>query len=227
VGEARDRRGLAGFGRAFGQAWGAVLGATFGFALMMAGVATPFDESEAWWEWLISIPLGLVVVVFGCGIVVLSAGGIAERVASGYWGMMLGTCPAQEYGPRPGNLEQALASGLFALSALGLGVALFRVGAREGELNWTLEGLLLCFAGTALGLGALIPRLYFWRLPPRGSERPKIRELELPGIWLIFVVAVTLGIGLSFGVCNGFAESKARAERERAKSTSDGIGGSK
>lgn len=215
--DGRDRRGLAGFGWAFGRAWGAVLGATLGFALMMAGVVAPLDEAEALWEYLISVPFGLAFVVFGCGLVVWSVGGVAERIAIGYWGMLLGACPAQEYGPRPGNREQALASGLFALLALGSGLALFSVGAREGELNWTLEGLLLAFSGVLLGLGALVPRLYFWRLPPRGSERRKVRELKLPETWLAFLVAVTLGIGLSFGVCNGFAETKARAERARAK----------
>lgn len=189
---------------------------------MMAGVATPFDEAEAWWEWLITIPFGLAFVAFGCALVVWSAGGVVERVAVGYWGILLGACPAQEYGPRPGNREQALASALFAVLAVGLGVALFRVGAREGELNWTLEGLLLIFSGVTLGLGALVPRLYFWRLPPMGSKRRKVRELKLPEVWLGFVVAATLGVGLSFGVCNGFADAKSRAERERAAATPGG-----
>ena len=31
------------------------------------------------------------------------------------------------------------------------------------------------------------------------------------------VVAVTLGVGLSFGVCQGFADAKERAERAAAK----------
>ena len=209
-------RGWAGFGRAFGQAWGAVLGATLGFALMMAGVGAPFDSAEAWWEWLVAVPIGLVFVLIGCAVVVKSAGTVVEGIAVGYWGILLGACPAQEYGPRPGNRERALASALFAFLALGLGLALYRVGAREGELNWTLEGLLLLFSGVTLGLGALVPRLYFWRLPAMGSQRRKVRELKLPEIWTGFVIAATLGIGLSFGVCNGFADAKSRAERERA-----------
>lgn len=209
----RDKRGLVGFGLAFARPWGAVLGATLGFALMMAGVTAPLDEAEAWWEYLISIPLGLAVVAAGCALAVVSVGGALERVALGYWGILLGTCPAGVYGPSPGNREQAWASGLFAALALGLGAALFRVGAREGELNWTLEGLLLAFSGLLLGLGGLVPRLYFWRRP---KER-RIRELELPDSWAAFVVAASLGVGLSFGVCNGVAETTARAERARLK----------
>ncbi len=199
-----------------------MLGATLGFALMMAGVAAPLDSAESWWEWLIAVPFGLVFVCLGCAVVVKCAGAAVEGLAVGYWGMLLGACPAYEYGPRPGNRERALASALFALLALGLGAALFRVGAREEVLNWTLEGLLLIFSGVTLGLGALVPRLYFWRLPPMGSQRRKVRDLQLPEIWMRFGVAVTLGIGLSFGVCSAFADLEARAERARAAATPGG-----
>lgn len=213
VSSSSKQRGVAALGRTFGLAWGGVLGATLGFGIMMAGVLSPLDEVDEWWQWVITIPLALAFVVFGCGVAVMSVHSLVNTIALGWWGMFLGQCPAQEYGPRGEHRAQALGSALYLIVAGILGVLLFRVGAREGELNWTLEGLFLAFSGLAFGLGALIPRLYFGRLPKEGGRRPRMRELELPETWSGLVVAVVLAIGLSFGICKGFAETKSRAER--------------
>ncbi len=209
------KRGLAAFCREFAAAWGGVLGATLGLGLIMAAVITPLDEVEAWWEWLITIPLALVTVVIGCGIVVLSAGALLTQIGVGWYGMLVGRCPADEYGPRANNGARAIANAFYLLVAVVLGTLWFRAGSAGGALNWAMEGLLLAFSGIAFGLGSLVPRLYF-RRPGRTI---KVRELKLPEQWIGLVIAATLGAGLSFGICKGFAETKERAAQaaEEAK----------
>lgn len=203
------KRGLAAFAREFGFAWGAVLGATLGLGLIMSAVSSSIDEVEAWWEWLVTVPLALVVIVFGCGVVVLTAGRLFTRIALGWYGMLLGKCPEEDYGLRANNRARAIADALYFVVAMALGVWWFRSGSAQGELNWSMEGLLLAFSGVAFGLGALVPRFHF-RTPGRMQ---RVRELKLPEVWVGLVIAVTLGAGLSFGVCQGFADAKDRADR--------------
>jgi hypothetical protein len=192
-----------------------VIGATLGLGMIMSGVLTPLDEAEAWWEWLITVPLALVVIALGCGVVVGSAGRLIDRIALGWYGMLVGKCPAETYGPRANNRARAVADGLYFVAASILGVLLFRAGAADSQLNWAMEGLLLAFSGVAFGLGSLVPRLYF----RRPGRKANVRELKLPEVWTGLVIAVTLGAGLSFGVCKGFAEAKLRATvaAEKAK----------
>lgn len=207
------KRGVAAFAREFGLCWGAVIGATLGLALIMAGITAPLDEAEEWWQWLISVPLGLAVIALGCALAAGSGGLLFNRVALGWYGMLIGSVPQEEYGPRVNNGARALADGLYFVVALALGLLWFRAGAVGGELNWSMEGLLLAFSGVVFGLGSLVPRLYF----RRGGRGLRQRKLEPSELWLALVVAVTLGVGLSFGVCQGFAEAKERAERAAAQ----------
>lgn len=207
------KRGFAAFAHELALCWGAVIGATLGLALIMSGITAPLDESEEWWQWLISVPLGLAVAALGCGLAAGSGGLLFNRVALGWYGMFDGSMPQEEYGPRVNNGARALADALYLVLALALGFLWFRAGAAGGELNWSMEGLLLAFSGVVFGLGSLVPRLYF-RRPGRGLRQ---RKLELSELWLGLVVAVTLGVGLSFGVCQGFADAKERAERAAAE----------
>ena len=90
------KRGVAAFAREFGLCWGAVIGATLGLALIMAGITAPLDEAEEWWQWLISVPLGLAVVVLGCALAAGSGGLLFNRIALGWYGgwTVLMTCPS-------------------------------------------------------------------------------------------------------------------------------------
>lgn len=214
AGESKQRpRGLAAFAAEFGDAWLAVLGATLGLGVIMASVTAAVEESQAWWQWALAVPLALVGIAFGCGVVLVTAGKTAERIAKGYLGMASRRCPLEEYGPRSANEARAAADLLFGCCALVLGVWLFRVGAAERQLNWAMEGLLLAFSGVGFGWVASVPRLRFRR--PR--RELVFREVTLPPAWIGLAVAFTLGAGLSFGVCQSFADAKQRAERARVE----------
>jgi hypothetical protein len=204
----RDRSGAASFFAELGRGLLAIPSLTIGLLLIAVFFQTAAEMAEGVWQAVVAFGVAIAVSVGALMLVGWVATVVIGPAAVGWLAIFAGQHPA-EYGPSQRNGARALANLLLFASCGPLGVILFRHGAREGELNWAIEGLFLTAAAVVLGLGSAIPRLYF----AARAKRSGVEPVESEGV-IAFVITAMLGIGLSLGISMGFSEARSDS-RER------------
>ncbi|MCC6997975.1 MAG: hypothetical protein IT370_25400 [Deltaproteobacteria bacterium] len=134
------------------------------------------SETSAVWQAPIAFGLALAATALGLTMVYAAVRATTSQMAEGWLGLLTGRVPPG-YARGGDGLR-----GVMALALLGaacyFGLLLFRKGAREGELNWALEGLFLMAGGLVFGLLPAIPRLYF---AGRGAGGTAQQRRDRPG----------------------------------------------
>lgn len=201
------RSTLAALGRELGAGLLAIPSLVLGLLLIAIFFQTAAEYAVGVWQAIIAFAVALAATVIGLMLVGWVAALVLGPAAVGWVAMFSGQLP-QEFAPGQRNGGRALANLMLAAICLPLGVLLFRHGVREGELNWAIEGLFLAGSGVILGLLPAIPRLYFSRWRPEAEPEPVEGEAVIA-----FIVAASLGVGLSLAVCFGF-EGRQRGEQQ-------------
>lgn len=160
------------------------------------------EMSEGVWQAVIAFGVAIAISVGALMLIGWIAVFLIGPAAIGWLAMFAGQLP-EEFGAGQHNGARALANLVLFAGVAPLGFLLFRHGAREGELNWTIEGLFLLAISAVLGLGAAIPRLYF----AGRAKHAKAEPMDAEGV-VAFVITAMLGIGLSLGVSMGFGEAR-------------------
>ncbi len=136
------------------------------------------SETSEVWQAPIAFGLALAATGLGLAMVFVAVRATTSQMAEGWLGMLTGRVPPG-HGRDGDGLRGVMALALLAAAAY-FGLLLFRKGAREGELNWALEGLFLMASGVVFGLLPAIPRLYFAARGGSGGGTGKQRR-DRPG----------------------------------------------
>ncbi len=136
------------------------------------------SETTEVWQAPISFGLALAATGLGLAMVFVAVRATTSKMAEGWLGMLTGRVPPG-HGRGGDGLRGGMALALLAAAAY-FGLLLFRKGAREGQLNWALEGLFLMASGVVFGLLPAIPLLYFARRGAGGGGTGKQRR-DRPG----------------------------------------------
>lgn len=190
-------------------ALGTFLGVTFGILVVMVSVTSFVDDVDAVWKVALTLLFALGVCVVGIGLLATSMWS-ASRTAAGWIGITRRRIPFA-YSTRERNGARAVADVVLLLTGLVAGLTLYYTGVAAGQLNWTLQGLFLILAGALFGALPLVPRVACFLAHRRGWGWKYEGQEEEPSEHLVvLVVALLLGIGLSFGVSQAFSTVRRR-----------------